>query len=89
MKTKRQILEDFNYNEESVFFKEPDYDDAIIGVDENGRIIYSYSEMVRFVMNNYGCNYEDACDFVDFNAVNSLCNLINGPIIVYNTDILK
>lgn len=86
--TKRAILTDIGY-EESVVFENPDYDNAIIGVDENGRVIYSYELMVKCLMKEDGMDYEEACEFIDYNTVRSLPYFPNSPIIVYNTDIFE
>ena len=86
--TKRSILTDIGY-EESMIFENPDYDDAIIGVDENGRVIYSYEMMVKCLMKEDGMSYEEACEFIDYNTVRALPYYQNSPIIVYNTDIFE
>lgn len=86
--TKRKILTDMGY-EESVVFENPDYDNAIIAVDENGRVIYSYELMVKCLMNEDGMSYEEACEFIDYNTVRALPYFQNAPIIAYNTDILS
>lgn len=86
--TKRSILADIGY-EESVVFENPDYDDAIIAVDENGRVIYSYEMMAKCLMKEDGMTYEEACEFIDYNTVRSLPYYPNAPIIAYNTDIFE
>ena len=56
--------------EESVVFENPDYEDAIIGWDENsGRIIYDYEKMVECLMNEDGMEYDEAAEFIDYNTV--------------------
>ena len=70
---------------ESVFFTNPDYLDAIIGISDDGRIVYSYSKMVENLMLNDNMSYEDAIEFIDYNTVRSLPYMgEHAPIIVYS-----
>ena len=51
-------------------FESPDYENAIIGWDENsGRIIYDYEKMVECLMNEDGMEYDEAAEFIDYNTV--------------------
>jgi hypothetical protein len=84
--SKRDMLTEFGY-EDSIVFENPDYDDAIIGTDENGRVVYSYELMAKCLMDEDGMDYDEACEFIDYNTVRALPYVENGPIIVYNLDI--
>lgn len=69
MGVKRDLLCELGL-EESVVFENPDYEDAIIGWDENsGRIIYDYEKMVECLMNEDGMEYDEATEFIDYNTV--------------------
>lgn len=69
MGVKRDLLCELGL-EESVVFENPDYEDAIIGWDENsGRIIYDYEKMVECLMNEDGMDYDEAAEFIDYNTV--------------------
>ena len=69
MGIKRDLLCELGL-EESVVFESPDYEDAIIGWDENsGRIIYDYEKMVECLMNEDGMDYDEAAEFIDYNTV--------------------
>lgn len=79
----REILCDFGY-EDSVVFENPDYDEAIIGVSHDGRVIYDMDLMVEHLMVHDGMTEMDAVDFIDYNAARSIpyageC----APIIMY------
>ena len=70
---------------ESVFFTNPDFLDAIIGISDDGRIVYSYSKMVENLMLNDNMSYEDAIEFIEYNTVRSLPYMgEHAPIIVYS-----
>lgn len=69
MGVKRDLLCELGL-EDSVVFESPDYEDAIIGWDENtGRIIYDYEQMVECLMNEDGMEYDEAAEFIDYNTV--------------------
>lgn len=69
MGVKRDLLCELGL-EDSVVFESPDYEDAIIGWDENsGRIIYDYEKMVECLMNEDGMEYDEAAEFIDYNTV--------------------
>ncbi len=58
--------------EDTVFFEQPDYITAIIGISEDDRLVYSYTEMTEYLITTEGMSYEDACDWIDFNTIRAL-----------------
>ena len=59
---------------EGAYILEPSYfDDAIIGVDEEGRVAYSYEELIMVLTTN-GLTNDEAVDYIDFNIFGSLPN---------------
>ena len=44
--SKRDLLVELGY-EDSIVFESPDYDNAIIGTDDNSRVVYDYDKMVK------------------------------------------
>lgn len=86
--TKRQVLVDLGF-EDTVVFDNPSYDNAIIGTDEEGRAIYSYDLMVECLMIEDGMDYEEACEFIDYNTIRALPYIPNHPIILYNSEIFN
>lgn len=87
MGVKRDLLCELGL-EESVVFENPDYEDAIIGWDENsGRIIYDYEKMVECLMNEDGMEYDEAVEFIDYNTVRA-CPYMGerAPIILKNIE---
>lgn len=82
--TKRQILLDMGY-EDSIVFENPDYDSAIVGVSDNGEVIYDFDKMVRWLMEEDGITAEEAADFICYNSIRSLPYVGEGaPIIMYS-----
>ena len=45
----REILCDMGYNE-SIVFENPDYDSAIVGISDGGRVIYDHDLMIAHLM---------------------------------------
>ena len=75
-----------DYND-SVIFQNPDYMSAVVGVSEEGRVIYSYEKMVWALMMTDGMDYEEAVEFVDFNTIGALPTMgENAPIIMYEVE---
>lgn len=73
--------------ENSVVFENPDYLSAVVGVSENGRVIYDYNLMVEDLMKQDDMEYEDAVEFIDFNTIGSLPYAGEmSPIILYHID---
>lgn len=70
--------------EDSILFEDPCYSSAIIGISEDGRVIYSYIKMIDYLVLNNSMTPEDAVDFIDFNVVRSLPYMGDkAPIILY------
>ena len=79
----REILCDLGY-EDSIVFENPDYDEAIIGVSHDGRVIYDMDLMVEHLMVHDGMTEMDAVDFIDYNCSYSSPYAAYGdPIIMY------
>jgi hypothetical protein len=57
---------------ETVVFENPDYDDAIIGVTQDGKAVYDYAKMVENLMREDNISQEDAIDFIEYNTIRAL-----------------
>ncbi|MCQ2087671.1 MAG: hypothetical protein MJZ37_06355 [Bacilli bacterium] len=71
--------------EEAIVFDNPSYDNSILGVTDDNRIVYNYDSMIEELMSDENMNYEDAADFVSYNTVRALgyFSKENKPIVVY------
>lgn len=69
--TKRDIIAEMGY-EESVVFDSPDYDEAIIGVTDEGNVVYDYEAMVQDLMTKDGMSETEAIEFIDFNTIRAI-----------------
>lgn len=66
----RELLCDMA-GESAIVFDGPDYDDAIVGVSHDDRVIYDYDAMVGILMDD-GMSEEEAVDFIDYNTIRSI-----------------
>ena len=72
-------------DEETAFFTNPDFIDAIVGISDDGRLVYSYSKMVESLMLSDKMSYDDAVEFIDYNTVRAVPYMgEHAPIIVYH-----
>ena len=69
-----------------IFFDNLSYDNAIIGISTDDRIIYDYNKLLDVLQNEYGFTLEDAISHIDFNIIRSLDYNENSPIIMYDDD---
>jgi len=67
----KDILCECGY-EDAVVLENPDYLSAVIGVSDDGRVIYDYDKMARCLMETDGMDYEEATEFIDFNTIGAL-----------------
>ena len=68
--------------DEYVRFVEPSFENAIIGVSHDDRLIYSYDLMIKDYVDQYNCDVEEAIDWIEFNTIRSLPYYENSPIIL-------
>jgi len=69
--------------EESVVLEQPAFMDAVVGVSEDGRVIYAYEKMVRSLMQSDEMDYEEATEFIDYNTLGALPSMgKKAPIVL-------
>ena len=74
--------------ENSILLEGPSHRNAIIGVSENGRVIYSAKLILQNMMINEGMEYEEAVDHFSYNLLRSLPYMGEmAPIIQYDITI--
>ena len=81
----RDLICDMGY-EEAIVFDNPSYDDAIVGVTDDGRVVYDFDGMVESLAINDDMNYLDAADFVCYNTMRAKDYIGHGPIIMYRIE---
>lgn len=58
--------------DDALVFDNQAYDNAILGVTFDGRVIYSYEKMIIEYMEDHECSEEEATDWIDYNTIRSL-----------------
>lgn len=60
------------------------YDDALIGVTEDGRAVYDYDKMVTWLVETEGFTELEAVEWIDYNTIRALPYMGEGaPLIMY------
>ena len=67
----REALCDMDHDD-AVVFDNPDYDDAIIGVTDEGQVIYDFDMMVECLMKSDGIDETEAIEFIEYNTIRAL-----------------
>lgn len=77
-----QMLLDAGY-EGVTYLTNYSYDDALIGVSEDGRAVYDYNKMIQWLIDKQGFSELDAVEWVDYNTLRALPYMDNAPIIMH------
>ncbi|MBO5917249.1 MAG: hypothetical protein J6Q14_00575 [Oscillospiraceae bacterium] len=68
-----------------IIFENYSYDDALIGVTEEGRAVYDYDKMVDWLVRETGWDLEQATEWIEYNTIGALPNAGPlGPVIMYS-----
>lgn len=60
------------------------YDDALIGVSEDGRAIYDYEKMVEWLIGASHMSETEAIEWIDYNTIRALPYMGDkAPIVMY------
>ena len=80
--------------EDTVILDDPSFDDAIIGITEDGHLIYNYDSMVNHMVDSYikeGINedeaYTSAIEWISYNTIRAIPYIKRygkEPIIAYS-----
>lgn len=80
-KTERLLLE-AGY-EGTIFFTNPSYEDAFLGISSDDRAIYDYEKIIESLVNHEDMTEDEAREFIDYNAT---FYIEGGPIILYRLE---
>lgn len=60
------------------------YDDALVGVTEDGRAVYDFKKMLVWLVETEGLDEDEAWDWIEFNTIRALPYVGDrAPIIMY------
>ena len=70
--------------EDVTIFENYSYDDALIGVTEDGRAVYDFDKMVRWLVETEDFTAEEAIEWIEYNTIRALAYMgDDAPIIMY------
>ena len=68
-----------------IIFENYSYDDALVGVTEDGRAVYDYDKMVDWLVQETGWDLEQATEWIEYNTIGALPYAgPQGPLIMYS-----
>ena len=71
-----------NYQDEE-FIKIDGFDDAVIGMTTDLKLVYSVGDIVDILIENEKMNFDEAIEFFDYNIERSIPYVENSPILIY------
>lgn len=82
MNAEERLLE-YGYEDVKYLVNES-YDDALIGVSDDGRAIYDFDKMVEHLMSKYGWSDMESIEWIETNTLRALPYFgEDAPIIMY------
>lgn len=82
--TAAEKLLDAGY-EDVIILENYSYDDALIGVTEDGRAVYDFDKMVEWLVTTQDMTETDAIEWIEYNTIRALPYAgPNAPIIIYS-----
>lgn len=79
----RERLFEYGYEDVKYLVNES-YDDALIGVSEDGRAIYDFGLMIEWLMNKYDWSEDESIEWIEYNTIRALPYFgEDAPIIMY------
>ena len=78
----REIL-----SEGAIILDNSAFDNSIIGVTLDGRLIYDYDKMIEELIEDDGMSFDEAMEWIDYNTIRALPYAGSGaPIIIQRVD---
>lgn len=73
-----------NGYEDVVILTDYSYDDALVGVTEDGRAVYDYDKMVDWLVKTQSFTKDEAIEWVEYNTIRALDYMgPEAPVIIY------
>lgn len=81
----REEYQEHGASEDALFLTEEFYDEAIIGVDYSGRIVYDIAKIIEVLQTSDGMTEDEACEYFEYNIAGAYVGPMT-PIFVYRTE---
>ena len=76
-----------NDHEDTIVLDGPEFANAVVGISEDSRLIYSFSLMVEGLAEHGEMSLEEAEEFIDYNTIRALPYMgEKAPIIMFEVD---
>ena len=62
------------------------YDKSVVGITDDGRLVYDYNKMVEEFMEDEGCDETEAVEWLDYNTMRALPYFGENAPIIINTN---
>jgi hypothetical protein len=73
--------------EEALILDNSSFDNSIIGITYDNRLVYSYEKMIEEFMLDNDCEEMDAIEWIDFNVIRSLPYFgEKAPIVMFDIE---
>jgi hypothetical protein len=70
--------------EDVVILENYSYDDALVGVTEDGRAVYDFDKMVDWLMEKEGWTLDEAVEWIEYNTIRALPYAgPDAPVVMY------
>lgn len=82
----RAALEEYakEQDQEIIMLDSPYFDKSVVGVTEDGRLVYDFDKMVKEYRKDERCSELDAIEFLEYNTLRAIPYMGEGaPIIVH------
>lgn len=84
--TAAERLLDAGY-EDVVILDNPSYDDALVGVTEDGRAVYDFRKMLAWLVEHDDMTEDEAWDWIEYNTIRALPYAgERAPIIMFSLE---
>ena len=89
-KLRDYIQRDFEASHAYVF-NLPSFDDSIIGLTEDNRVVYDYDLMVQEFSKDANISWADAIEFIEYNTIRSLPHIKEQvrPVIIFHSETIN
>lgn len=68
--------------EETLLFTNHSYDDSIVGITDDGHVVYDLSKMVQEYSKDEKCSEEEALEWIEYNTLRAFSGRGKMPIII-------
>ena len=84
-------INEINSEDKPLILDNSAYDNSIIGISLDNRLIYDYNKMVKEYSKDNNCSIDEAIEWIDYNTIRALSYISNDkkPIIFYSRNTIE